>query len=1078
MRPLKLIMSAFGPYAEKTEVDLEQLGDKGLYLITGETGAGKTTIFDAITFALYGQSSGKNREAGMLRSKYADQNTLTYVELTFSCGGRVYTIYRRPKYEKGELTRKGKPKEEEEKVILTYPDGTETEDKNKIKNEVEDLIGLGKDEFTQVAMIAQGRFMDVLTCSTGDRVKILQEIFNTGKYAELQSRIHEEAGKVNEEISTVGNSITKEIGNVNCPEEDPLYSEFLKFKPGSQEKPESQKDQKAGKGKPARAVVTEDVMKRMTGAIGQLIQQDADEYDALKKEEKELSDQISSTSSRIGRAEEIENDRNSLREAEAEKQNLQKLYDSSKQELESQWARERYRKDGWERTRAGKLDEQRRLMRKRDELSTAESRKPEVCRRKSDAESRKKAMQKLNEDMRSYGENRKAFQEADQELQRLIGRKNECTEKLEAENSSLAAMREEWKKGDLLKEEENDLKNRKKEAEEDLNTLNELSGQLKECGELRKSADKARKEYEEAHDEEATAWLQYRDRNRKAQPSILAEKLKEGEECPVCGAIHHPKLACRSGRLPTEAEVNQAYESYAQAEEKAKNKKSALDIRISTLENTESSLLKEMEKFTASPSMEKAEQQLEACEKDKTGEIEELGQKLENKKEEIAARDRLWEAIEKEEKAIDKLRERESSLKDEVSSAEGNTRSLEGSGKQLERSLIRDLSEYLEGCTLEEASDRIPGELEKAEQEFSDAETELQNLEDELKQVPELEKNISGCGEAADRLHAAASDSQIRLNTMETLLGENEKQLEERCSEPLNAGTNAAESGLESLEEEEDSLVNGMRNAKEEFEEQKKALSEANSWITRLSQKLENAEKLDLAALKAQKADLEEKRREVSDRSGKILSRRDHNQNILQNLTGEAEELSKKKAEYQQKNKLDRVVNGSFNKDKKMTLEAHVQREYFKSVLRGANDRLKDMSGNRYMLRLSEDSKGKYKIGLDLEVVDCYNYEARDVKTLSGGESFMASLSLALGMADEIQASSRSVSLNTMFIDEGFDSLDDETLGRVLDSLTRKEENCLVGIISHVSKLRDIPKQIVVTKEGNGRSRIRIDTGD
>ena len=191
MRPLYLTISAFGPYAEKTEINFEELGEKGLYLITGDTGAGKTTIFDAITYALFGEASGSNRDTSMLRSKYAAPDTPTEVTLRFTCAGKEYTVTRNPEQER--LTKKGsgttrKPAD----AALSYPDGHNVTKIREVNTAIKDILGVDRTQFSQIAMIAQGDFLKLLQADTRERQAIFRELFHTGYYQVLQDRLKEE----------------------------------------------------------------------------------------------------------------------------------------------------------------------------------------------------------------------------------------------------------------------------------------------------------------------------------------------------------------------------------------------------------------------------------------------------------------------------------------------------------------------------------------------------------------------------------------------------------------------------------------------------------------------------------------------------------------------------------------------------------------------------------------------------------------------------------------------------------------------------------------------------------------------
>lgn len=229
MRPNKLIISAFGPYADKVELDLSVLGERGLYLVTGDTGAGKTTIFDAITFALYGEASGANRSATMLRSKYALPETPTYVEMYFVYDGNEYYIKRNPSYlrpkQKGEgMVSEGANAE------LHMPDGRRVTNKKEVDKEIVELLGVDRSQFTQIAMIAQGDFLKLLLATTDDRKKIFQKLFKTQSYYVLQEKLKAESGQLGKAYEELSNSIKLYVNGISCDPDDVVSMEVAKAK--------------------------------------------------------------------------------------------------------------------------------------------------------------------------------------------------------------------------------------------------------------------------------------------------------------------------------------------------------------------------------------------------------------------------------------------------------------------------------------------------------------------------------------------------------------------------------------------------------------------------------------------------------------------------------------------------------------------------------------------------------------------------------------------------------------------------------------------------------------------------------
>ena len=231
MRPLKLTISAFGPYAGRTELDLRALGDRGLYLICGDTGAGKTTIFDAITFALFGEASGENREPGMLRSKYARAEDPTYVELTFAYGGKQYHVRRNPEYERAKTRGTGTTKQAAD-AVLTYPDGRVVTRLKDVDKSIREIIGLTREQFSQVAMISQGDFRKLLQADTKNRQKIFRDIFGTELFVTLQNRLKEQSGAVRDQKEQTYRSIQQYIGGMVCHADSMLSVEVKKARAG------------------------------------------------------------------------------------------------------------------------------------------------------------------------------------------------------------------------------------------------------------------------------------------------------------------------------------------------------------------------------------------------------------------------------------------------------------------------------------------------------------------------------------------------------------------------------------------------------------------------------------------------------------------------------------------------------------------------------------------------------------------------------------------------------------------------------------------------------------------------------
>ena len=297
MRPLKLTVSAFGPYAGTVVMELEKLGSRGLYLITGDTGAGKTTIFDAITYALYGEPSGETRDASMFRSKYAKADTPTFVELVFSYGGKIYTVRRNPEYERPAKRGGGMTLQKAEAELL-LPDGRLVAKAREVNSEIIRIIGLNRSQFAQIAMIAQGDFLKLLLADTKNRQEIFREIFKTRYYMVLQEKLKSETSALQKTCEAARASVQQYIGGLLCREDDPLLPQLQQAKEGS-------------------------LPLQETEALAEtLIAGDAHEDAACQSALEKLDAELQNVTTLLAKAEETEKTRQKLEEA-LEKQQLQ-----------------------------------------------------------------------------------------------------------------------------------------------------------------------------------------------------------------------------------------------------------------------------------------------------------------------------------------------------------------------------------------------------------------------------------------------------------------------------------------------------------------------------------------------------------------------------------------------------------------------------------------------------------------------------------------------------------------------------------------------------------------------------------
>lgn len=919
MRPEKLIMSAFGPYAGRVTVDLDKLGQNGLYLITGDTGAGKTTIFDAITFALFGEASGENRETSMLRSKYAEAGTPTEVQLQFSCNNKEYRIKRNPEYERPK-TRGDGFTTEKANAELYLPDGNVVTKLKDVNREIESILGIDRNQFTQIAMIAQGDFLKLLLASTDERKQIFQKLFKTQKYAELQNKLKSEASELNRSYEEINRSLKQYIGGIVCEEEHSDFYEAELARSGS--------------------LPTEEVV----AFLKRLIAGDEKSEASMEKEKAAIQDQLDGVKKRITKASEIL----------SAKKDLHKNEEAYQAETEK------------EKSLQEKLVCEQERLSKTEEIGAAIT-KLEVSLPEYVELSEKETMSQRNK--KRIEDNERIFEN----LQKSMV----------AYETSIRAFEEELESLRNVGEEKLKLESEEKELENQNKRLKSLDRDFQSVKEVEERCEAACKTYIEKSDAFRRLNAIYTEKIKRyldAQAGILAENLKEGSPCPVCGSTHHPHLAVKQEEVPTQEELDAFQEKVKRAE-------------------TEASKWSE-----------------------KAGRLK--GE---------------YEA-------------KESSIKDEISTLLG-----EFSFEDAQQTLKERLSE---STTLTQVLTQNMTEVQKRIDRKQAIEKELPRKRTELDDNKNKQNDLIN---ESTKLAAENQALKERITALKAKLA--------------FASREEAEKKILSLKSEKQQIEDAYTHAVEAVNENKGRITALVAARKEIVKRIDNETDIDLEQEKEMQVQLEQKQKELEARSKKTNSQRMANSRILGHMEEALEAGEQTGEKLRWVKALSDTANGTISGKEKVMLETYIQMAYFDRIIRRANIRFMVMSGGQYELKRRETAENnRSQSGLELDVIDHYNGTQRSVKTLSGGESFKASLSLALGLADEIQSSAGGIKIDTMFVDEGFGSLDEESLEQAIQALASLTEgNRLVGIISHVKELKDrIDKQIVVKKERTGGSSITI----
>ena len=1057
MRPVRLSMQAFGSYARKTQIDF-MLPRQNLFLITGDTGAGKTTIFDAIVYALYGEaSSGVNKKDGPeLQSHYAPQDVVPYVEFAFTeWEGEnqvLYTIRRTLRYIRPAKRRGAKDQLVKETVELTMPDGSIYPQKETDEKIIE-LVGLTKVQFMQVAMIAQGEFMDLLRADSNTKREIFRKLFGTELFRriveELQDRCRDRLASM-EEIRII---TEHEISRIRIPESEPDTLQALRTRI------------LAG-GRPNIAALEqlitelEQLCARLDTEVEALTAQAAQcagERDR-KRDAYVGAQELAGLYEQMERAAAILEGCASLEQNMQEKERLSSSIRSA-YGIRAVHVRLADARRAQETTENGRKQQEEAIPQLMETLRKAREKAGETGR---EAEKQLAAYTKAEEQTRRALEILAQIRLSEEAVRTAAAELEKAQEEKRAADLALTEL-EKQEKSWRLKEEElagtEQLLTRWEVHSRDIQTLkNELAELIREEQETASLALKAQKcadEYgrvREAYRRKKEEYDSAREGFLDAQAGWLASTLKEGEPCPVCGSREHP-APCASPEEHREL-TRELVEKLAQESSELEQARTRLSGEAGA-----------------------AQQQL-------TSGKEHLKQVMNRVREQFLALGQT---------APDPLT---------AETAAGPVQMLEKTSGEQGAVLRQNLETLRQVRTLlqdvDERREALQGRARTAGEAAADREQTLAVRKAQLAQQQSLTAY-------ATEQEAQAALSSARMKKQEA---DQADQMQKQRAEADAARLEQARALYERYTQELPQRIQDAAMRKQEYEQalSRSGLSE-DAWmqLTRTHEAGEaEALQQEIEAFRSRRAaaggvmqstretigsrprpDTEALKTELDaadaglDALQKMLEEkretRRTDRDVLAHLVPRMKEHSGIAAEYERVSQLYERLAGK-RTGFRMDLETYVQRYYLQRILTAANVRLLEMSDGQFELRMmDEDRSGEGKNrGLDLMVYSTVTGKEREIRTLSGGESFMAALSLALGMADQIQENASAVQLEMMFIDEGFGSLDDHARSqavRVLQELAGSSR--LIGIISHVTELKqELEDQLIVSKDEEG-SRVR-----
>lgn len=1046
MKPLNLVISAFGPYAGRVEIPLRELGSGGLFLICGDTGAGKTTIFDAISFALFGEVSGSTRTVDTLRSNFAAPDTKTFVELLFSHGGKEYRVLRNPRYRRPKKSGAGETTENAD-AVLTLPDGSVKTGSSRVTQEIVLLLGIDHRQFKQVAMIAQGEFLSLLLAESSERAEIFRRVFSTDLFRRMEELLKDRELKLRRNWEDGALGILQDAALIR-PEKGSSLEEALSSCLSEREInriPQILKQLSAanaedtGKLRQSEAELTQE-REKVSGLVASLslARQTAQDFSDLAAARHRLEELLA-------RRPEAEREAKALHRAELAQTRVTPAREpylreqETAQKLEKDIAALQEKIGRANRTLSGlktALD----LEQSKDPLREQLSGQIGVLSSALPGYRKAEALDRQTDELQSSCSKQEA------QLSRLSQQEKQLTDRRDRLRQELDSLADAEVKRLACQTAEETSRKKCGALDAVMKSVEKIRGLIGGYCSIRKEylkEETAYRETEAAYDLAEQSFL-------RQQAGILSAGLNEGVPCPVCGAIHHPNPAKLQGSAVSEAELRKKKSERDRLHTALENtglKLKASETRIlSDRENLRSTVNDLLGGVSEEENVRALERRVLAAQSREEESRRQILADLGVQESRCSRKTACGAELRKSEESLTAL---DLELKAQTEKAAGLSASLKE--KQAQAASVRSSLPY--------------PTLREAQQALAELTDRAGRMKQALQQAENAYRSLLGDRDGAE---AVLNDNRRKLSSSHV-------QADERRNEYFHR---LAEAGFSSEEEysaavRSDEEIEKMRKDQTDYRDDK---TRTEDTVRRLEQTTDGKAPEDSAALEQS---LERERQEQLSRENAfhVLSLRlENNRGVERRISGALKSREKLEDEYACVRELSRTANGEMSGKQKLDFEQYVQAAYFGRVLRQANRRLSGMTNGRYvLLRRENPSDLRSRSGLDIDVLDHYNGKTRDVRSLSGGESFKASLSLALGLSDVVQNFAGGVQIETMFIDEGFGSLDEESRQQAISTLAELAEgNRLVGIISHVSELREqIDRQIVIQKGVNG-SKVQI----
>ena len=994
MMPINLTLSAFGPYPDTITIDFESFQEDGLFLITGPTGSGKTMIFDAMIFALYGKTSGQIRQTDSLRCDHALNEIPTFVEFSFSLHQQNYTIKRNPKY-----YLEGKKTPKQPSALLTLPDGKMVEGIKEVNQKMISLLGVDDQQFKQICMIAQGEFTKLIMASSDEREKVLRELFHSETYQKLEEKLKVHLKVYQDKYDFLLNKRKDLMQELQVEDHQEYLSKQTK-----------------------------------------LIASQQKEYDDLKKDLDQKKQQLQLyrlQNQRLIQLKDLKQQFQDLKKQENDYQELNKTIDTLKKAQETNYLYISYIKQQ-KKLQTLKLNQEDFLKQLKKLEKDYQEKKVQADFLDYKQQTKEKLQNQIQEtkqlinqiyqyqnDYQNLQTLKQQYRMLDEEHKLFLKKKEKFENGLQRDQERIQSEQQVQSKYELIKQQYVRLNEQKVK-------VHQLSDYYDQILKLNENKSDLQEEYtvvEKQVDHEKMQYNQMEKLYFRKQAGIFALQLKEDQPCPICGSLHHPHPAQIEKEDITKEKLDQQAKKVKQQEHRLQD-----ILQKILLSNQKKEMLVKQTKQLSSELNIQEELSKEIF-------IKELGH------------------LSKDEK---RMKKEYLELQDELKYIQKLKKSVALSLKDMSTYESKELKQAQSLENIQVQIHQLSGKLDDSMRQYEIGEVN-KNYQQVLKEYRQLSLEIETIQQDYEKVKNKYLEIKTKISSL------NQQIIQEQ--EIYDELDNKYHTALDAFINEEEFLnlktqINQISILEKKYQDYLISLKSLNEQIISLENEVKDSTYVDLSSLSETIKEVNQQLREKNDDLEKLKIDYSLKEKMIKDIQKINQQLEKDEDTYQRYLDLYNLASGKNNA--RVSIERYVLATYFENMLIYANVIMKQLSQGRYQLLRKDDAgKGRSQQGLELDVFDQESGNVRSIKTLSGGESFKAALSLALGLSRMVQDYAGGIELNTLFIDEGFGSLDSQSLDQAMNCLMElHHENKLIGIISHVSDLKDrIERQLVVERK-------------